>query len=64
MNLNKGDFIVSDLVKNLMYKRTNVYEQADEKLMTSIFEFAEDYKEFLDSSKTEREACEIGRAHV
>ena len=49
---------MSDLVKNLMYKRTNVYEQADEKLMTSIFEFAEDYKEFLDSSKTEREACE------
>lgn len=43
---------------NLTYKRMNVYEQADEELMRSIFAFAESYKHFLDGSKTEREACE------
>ena len=41
------------------YKRTNVYETADKKLMKKIFDFAEGYKKFLDDGKTEREACEI-----
>ena len=39
------------------YKRTNVYEVADEALMKEIFDFAEEYKTFLGESKTEREAC-------
>lgn len=41
------------------YKRTNVYEVADEKLVSKIFDFAEGYKKFLDEGKTEREACSV-----
>ncbi len=44
-------------MSNLSYKRTNVYEKADEQLMKSIFDYAEGYKAFLDGGKTEREAC-------
>ncbi len=42
---------------SLAYKRTNVYETADQPLLTAIFDFAEGYKEFLDQGKTERECC-------
>ncbi|MBQ7368431.1 MAG: aminopeptidase [Clostridia bacterium] len=44
-------------MSELAYKRTNVYEKADEKLMRDIFDYAEGYKVFLDAGKTEREAC-------
>ena len=44
-------------MSNLAYKRTNVYEKADEKLMKEIFDYAEGYKAFLDAGKTERECC-------
>ena len=44
-------------MSELAYKRTNVYEQADEKLMKEIFAYAEGYKTFLDEGKTEREVC-------
>ena len=44
-------------MSELAYKRTNVYEVADEKLMKEIFDYAEGYKTFLDEGKTEREAC-------
>ena len=44
-------------MSELAYKRTNVYEKADEKLMKEIFDYAEGYKAFLDAGKTEREAC-------
>ncbi len=44
-------------MSNLAYKRTNVYEVADEKLMKDIFDYAEGYKHFLDEGKTEREVC-------
>ena len=44
-------------MSDLAYKRTNVYEKADEKLMKEIFDYAEGYKVFLDAGKTEREAC-------
>ncbi len=44
-------------MSNLAYKRTNVYEVADEKLMGEIFAYAEGYKTFLDEGKTEREVC-------
>ena len=36
---------------SLTYKRTNVYETADETLMTEIFDFAEGYKHFLDHAR-------------
>ena len=42
---------------SLTYKRTNVYETADQPMMTAIFDFAEGYKHFLDGGKTERECC-------
>ena len=44
-------------MSELAYKRTNVYEKADEKLLKEIFDYAEGYKVFLDAGKTEREAC-------
>lgn len=44
-------------MSELAYKRTNVYEVADEALMQSIFDYAEGYKTFIDEGKTEREAC-------
>ncbi len=44
-------------MSELAYKRTNVYEVADEKLMKEIFDYAEGYKKFIDEGKTEREAC-------
>ncbi len=44
-------------MSELSYKRTNVYEKADEKLMKAIFEYAEGYRKFIDEGKTEREAC-------
>ena len=44
-------------MSELAYKRTNVYEVADEKTMKAIFDYAEGYKTFLDEGKTEREAC-------
>ncbi len=44
-------------MSNLAYKRTNVYEIADETLMGEIFSYAEGYKRFLDEGKTEREVC-------
>ncbi|MDD6995140.1 MAG: aminopeptidase [Candidatus Borkfalkiaceae bacterium] len=44
-------------MSKLAYKRTNVYETADEKTMKNIFAYAERYKEFIDKAKTEREAC-------
>ena len=46
----------------LTYKRTNVYEKADEKLLKEIFDYAEGYKVFLDEGKTEREACAWAKA--
>ena len=35
-------------MSELAYKRTNVYEVADEKLMKEIFDYAESYKDFID----------------
>lgn len=48
----------------LAYKRTNVYETADEAQKKEIFDFAEDYKKFLDEGKTERECCAYVEAAV
>lgn len=40
-------------MSDLAYKRTNVYEQADDKLMKEIFDYAEGYRKFIDGAKTE-----------
>jgi len=44
-------------MSELAYKRTNVYEQADEKTLKAIFDYAKGYSRFVDEGKTEREAC-------
>ncbi|MBQ9117793.1 MAG: aminopeptidase [Clostridia bacterium] len=44
-------------MSELSYKRTNVYEKADEQTMQAIFEYAKGYCKFIDAGKTEREAC-------
>lgn len=48
-------------MSELSYKRTNVYEKADEKLLKEIFCYAEGYKQFIDAGKTEREACAFAK---
>lgn len=42
---------------DLKYTRKNVYKQADGKELEKIYQFAEGYKSFLNSSKTERDAA-------
>lgn len=42
---------------DLKYTRKNVYKEADGKELEKIYSFAEGYKKFLDSSKTERDAA-------
>ena len=42
---------------DLKYTRKNVYKEADGKKLEEIYDFAEGYKKFLDSSKTERDAA-------
>ena len=49
-------------MSNLSYKRTNVYEKADETLLKAIFDYAEGYKKYIDEGKTEREACAVTEA--
>ena len=44
-------------MSELSYKRTNVYEVADEAKMKAIYDYAKGYAAFLDAGKTEREAC-------
>ncbi|MBQ8685894.1 MAG: aminopeptidase [Clostridia bacterium] len=51
-------------MSELAYKRTNVYEKADEKLLKEIFDYAEGYKVFLDEGKTEREACAFAKSEA
>ena len=51
-------------MSELAYKRTNVYEVADEKRMQEMFDYAEGYKTFLDEGKTEREACAYAKAQA
>ncbi|MDE6585258.1 MAG: aminopeptidase [Clostridia bacterium] len=42
---------------DLKYTRKNVYKEADGNELKKIYDFAEGYKAFLDSSKTERDAA-------
>ena len=48
-------------MSELAYKRTNVYEKAEDKLLQEIFDYAKGYKVFLDEGKTEREACAFAK---
>lgn len=46
-----------ELQKNLTHKWRNVWEVLEDKEQKKVFEVGEDYKEFLDKGKTEREAA-------
>ena len=46
---------------DLKYKRKNVYKEADGNELKQIYDFAEGYKKFLDTSKTERDASETAK---
>ena len=46
----------SELSERLFMKKKNVFEAADESRIETMFRYADDYKTFLDSAKTEREA--------
>jgi len=47
---------VKDYQKELVYKRKNFWEEATEQEKKQVFDFADDYRKFLDRSKTERES--------
>ncbi len=42
--------------ENLIYKKETVYKKAGKEVAAAAFDYAENYKSFLDAAKTEREA--------
>ena len=48
---------IKDLKDTVLNKSQSVWEIVDDKEKNLIFEFAEDYKVFLDNGKTERECA-------
>ena len=44
------------LEKELSYKKDNFFLKADDERLKKTFDYAEEYKKYIDSSKTEREA--------
>ena len=48
--------------ENLAYKKKTVYEKASKDTVKAAFEYAEDYKKYLDGGKTEREALKLSVA--
>ena len=52
------------LEERLSYKRKNVWEKVDEEYIRKAFDFCEEYKKFLDASKTEREFVVILKTGV
>lgn len=52
------------LKESLFYKKTNVWEASDAARRQTIFDYAENYKKYLDASKTEREAVETSVAFL
>ena len=50
--------IGQEMLDKLSYKKKNIYEEATPEKVKAIYDYAEGYKQYLDSSKTEREAVE------
>ncbi len=50
--------------KSLEYKKQTVYQKADACVTKAAFEYAEEYKKYLDNSKTEREAVKTSIALI
>ncbi len=57
MDKKKQD-IEQSLADKLFYRKKNYFEEADDKEIEKCYAFAEDYKKFIDISKTERETCQ------
>ena len=57
MDKKKQD-IEQSLADKLFYRKKNYFEEADNKEIENCYAFAEDYKKFIDISKTERETCQ------
>ncbi len=55
----KETSIGQEMLDKLSYKKLNVFEEASSEEIKNIFEYAKGYMSFLDSAKTEREACTI-----
>ncbi|MCD7787751.1 MAG: aminopeptidase [Firmicutes bacterium] len=49
-----------EMKEQLFYSKKSVYEVRSEEEINAAYDFAEGYKKFLDSSKTEREAVKAG----
>ena len=47
-----------EIFDKLSYKKKNVYEEASEKEIKAIYDYAKGYMKFLDDAKTEREATD------
>ncbi|MDR0819739.1 MAG: aminopeptidase [Oscillospiraceae bacterium] len=45
-------------MSDLFYKPKNIYETASDELVSKFYSYAESYREFLNSAKTERECAE------
>ena len=50
--------IGQEMLEKLSYKKKNIYEEATPEKIKAIYDYAEGYKNYLDNSKTEREATE------
>ena len=48
--------------ENLTYKKETVYKKTDAENISAAFDYAEGYKSFLNSAKTEREAVKTAIA--
>ena len=57
MDKKKQEKEEQSLQEKLFYRKKNYFEEAEEKDIEKCYKFAEDYKNFINVSKTEREAC-------
>lgn len=55
---------LEELGKKLLFKKKSCWKDIDEKTNKEIFTLSEGYKEFLDTSKTEREAIQTITKHA
>ncbi len=46
-------------LEELSYKKKNYFEEASAEERKAMFDYAEGYKTYLDTAKTEREACDV-----
>ena len=51
--------LAKEMLDKLSYKKRNVYEESSAEKIKLIYDYADGYMAFLDSSKTEREAVEL-----